>query len=241
MKKIFFVSSLTIMALLVLVSPYGAFAHERRVYQISVQDYTFVVGFLNEPVVVDDKSGVELSVMLGNGAPTMGSDGDMDGPPANTTPTSGLEKTLKIELSAGSEKKILDLAPAYGAPGHYSAVFYPSAETTYTFRIFGTINNVSVDVAFPCNAGGEVKEDMTATKISDKVVQKFKTGGFGCPVSKMDRVFPAPTVSLDTLDQKVAAIGSAAAGAGSKGTIAIILGLAGLLAGAGAWLRRSRM
>ena len=241
MKKIFFVSPLTVMALLMLMSPYGAFAHERRVYQIGAQDYTFVVGFLNEPIVVDDKSGVELSVMFGNGAPTMGPDGDMDGPPANTTPTSGLEKTLKVELIAGNEKKILDLAPAYGAPGHYSAVFYPIVETTYTFRIFGTIHNVSVDVAFPCNAGGEVKEDMTATKISDKVVQKFKTGGFGCPLSKADKVFPAPTVSLDILDQKVADIGNAAARAGSHGTIGIILGVLGLLAGGGAWLRRPRV
>lgn len=34
--------------------------HERRLYTIGDQDYLFVVGSMNEPALVDDKSGVEV-------------------------------------------------------------------------------------------------------------------------------------------------------------------------------------
>ncbi len=230
MKKI---SSLTgaAVALIIVATPLLAYAHERRVYQIGAKDYTFVVGFLNEPVVVDDKAGVDLSVMLGNGAPMMGLDGDMDGSPAVTDPATGLEKDLKVEVSAGSEKKVFDFAPAYGAPGHYRAIFYPSIATTYTFRIFGTIHNVPVDVSFSCNASGQAPADnMQAVKISDGVTQKMSSGAFGCPSPKSDHVFPAPQATLASLDQKVM-------DGSTKGTVAIVISLVGLVAGMGAILR----
>ena len=85
MKNISSLSGAAI-ALMIVAAPLLASAHERRVYQIGNKDYTLVVGFVNEPVTVDDKAGVYLSVMLGNDAPTMNSDGHMDGPPAATEP-----------------------------------------------------------------------------------------------------------------------------------------------------------
>lgn len=238
MKKIISFPSLAAIALMIAAVPLVVSAHERRVYQIGANTYTFVVGFLNEPVSVDDKAGVDLSVMLGNGAPTMGPDGDMDGPPAATQPVAGLEKSLKAEVSTGSEKKVFNVAPAFGAPGHYRAIFYPSIATTYTFRIFGTINNVPVNVSFPCNSSGIAPADDTrAAKISDGVTQKLSSGAFGCPASKSDQVFPAPQLTLADLDQKIT---NAQASAGSRGTIALVVGIAGLLAGVGSWIRRPR-
>ncbi len=230
MKKFFSLSGAAI-ALMIVTAPLLAYAHERRVYQIGGKDYTFVVGFLNEPTSVDDKSGVDLSVMLGNGAPTMGPDGDMDGPPAATDPATGLEKDLKAEVSAGSEKKVFDFAPAYGAPGHYRAIFYPSVATTYTFRIFGAINKVPVDISWGCNSSGQAPADnMQAVKISDGVTQKLTSGAFGCPSAKTDQVFPAPQATLASLDQKVA-------DGSTKGTVAIVISLVGLVAGMGTMLR----
>ncbi|HEU5120861.1 MAG TPA: hypothetical protein VFT71_07715, partial [Candidatus Nitrosocosmicus sp.] len=37
-----------------------SYAHQRALFNINGQDYLFVIGSLNEPVSVDDKTGVEL-------------------------------------------------------------------------------------------------------------------------------------------------------------------------------------
>ena len=63
----------------------------------------------------------------------------------------GLEKTLKFEISAGDKKKILEIEPAFNDPGHYEAVFYPTIETTYNYRLFGTINNITLSLDFRCS------------------------------------------------------------------------------------------
>ena len=230
MKNISSLSGATI-ALMIVAVPLLASAHERRVYQIGNKDYILVIGFLDEPVMVDDKAGVDLSVMLGNGAPTMGPDGDMDGPPVATQPVSGLEKDLKVEVSAGSEKKIFDFAPAYGALGHYRATFYPSVATTYAFRITGKMNNVSVDISFSCNASGQAPEaNISAVKLSDGVTQKMSSGTFGCPSPKADQIFPAQQMTLATLDQKVASHGT-------KVTLAMVFGILGMVLSMGMMMR----
>lgn len=239
MKKVRYLLPLTALFLLA-ASTKTVSAHERRVYQIGGSDYTFVVGFLNEPVSVDDKTGLDLSVTLGGGSATMGPDGDMDGPPANTQPLAGLEKALKVEVSAGSEKKILSLVPAMGMPGHYSAVFYPSAETTYTFRIFGKVGATPIDLSFPCTVSGQAPAtDSAMAKVSDGVMQKSKSGAFSCPTSRADITFPVPVVTLSGLDQKVREFEGAVGSSGGKGIAGIILGTLGLIVGLGAWRRRA--
>ena len=40
-----------------------AFAHQRQLYTIGNQDYLIAIGSLNEPIFVDDKSGVDLRLM----------------------------------------------------------------------------------------------------------------------------------------------------------------------------------
>lgn len=240
MKKYNFLFASTAVSVLTLL-PFVTSAHERRVYEIGGKDYTFVVGFLNEPVIVDDKAGVDLTVLLGNGAPTMGPDDDMDGPPAATKPVDGLDKTLKVEVSAGSEKKVFDVAPAYGSPGHYRAIFYPSVATTYTFRIFGKIDNTPVDLSFPCNASEQAPADnMNMVKVSDSVMQKLKSGAFGCPAPKTDEVFPAQKVTLTSLDQQTQELGASVAASETKGMIGIVLGALGLVAGIGALMKRGK-
>ena len=62
----------------------------------------------------------------------------------------GLEKDLKFEISAGDKKKVFVIEPAFEDPGHYEAVFYPTVETTYNYRLFGAINNVTLSLDFQC-------------------------------------------------------------------------------------------
>jgi hypothetical protein len=170
---------------LVLSGP--AAAHQRQLLQIEGADYLVVVGFLNEPVFVGDKTGVDLIVMT----PDPSDPTDSFAPRAK--PVDGLDKSLKVEVKAGPHARIFDLYPAFRAPGRYQAVFYPTVPTTYSFRLFGTVNRVPVDLTFTCNPAGHVAfEDRTVAKLSNHVTRKVAIGSFGCPDRRDEVEFPPP-------------------------------------------------
>lgn len=169
-------------------------AHESRLYTIGNQDYWITVGSIGEPVFVDDKSGAEAFVRTADPATPL--DRNANG----TQLIEGMEKTLKFEISAGDKKKVFELEPAFNDPGHYEAVFYPTVETTYNYRLFGTINNVTVSFDFQCQtAEGEGQQDNSTKQISEGVTQKAQRGGFGCISSRADVAFPEPYISNDEL------------------------------------------
>lgn len=187
MKNRSYVAALLLGAAFLLV-PALASAHERQAVQINGKPYLFVVGSLNEPVAVDDKTGLDLRVMN----PDPANIGDSSSPKA--TPVVGLEKTLKVELIAGPTKRVQDLAPAYKAPGAYTSQYYPTVATTISYRIFGTIDNTPVDLLFTCMTGEHgTAEDKTSHEVSAGVTRVFQTGGFGCPEAKSDLGFPKPS------------------------------------------------
>ena len=178
-----------------------AFAHQRQLYTIAGQDYLFVVGSLNEPIFVDDKTGVYLRVLTPDPNDPMNSNAN------GTAPVEGLEETLQVELGAGNVTKVLQLEPAFGEPGTYEAPFYPTVATTITYRVFGTINDTPVDLTFTCSPAGEAGDvaDNSTVQISEGVVRKGIEGGYGCPAPLTDVGFPEPFVSnneiVTTLDQ----------------------------------------
>jgi hypothetical protein len=172
----------------------NASAHESRLYSIGNQDYWITVGSIGEPVYVDDKSGAEAFISKAD--PTNPLDSNANG----TKMVEGLEKTLKFEISAGDKKKVFEIEPAFNESGHYEAVFYPTVETTYNYRLFGTINNVTLSLDFQCQtAEGEGKQDNSTKQISDGVTQKAQRGGFGCITSRTDVAFPEPYISNNEL------------------------------------------
>jgi hypothetical protein len=165
-------------------------AHESRLYSIGNKDYWITVGSINEPVYIDDKSGAEAFIRIAD--PSNPLDRNANG----TKMIEGLEKDLKFEVSAGDKKKVFLIEPTFDDPGHYEAVFYPTIETTYNYRLFGTINNVTVDFDFQCQTTeGEGSQDNSTKQISEGVVQKAQRGGFGCITSRTDVSFPEPYVS----------------------------------------------
>jgi hypothetical protein len=107
-----------------------ALAHERR----AVGNYTFVVGFLTEPAIVDEPNAIDLRV-------TRTSD---------SSPVTGLEQTLKAEISSegSSEKLLVELRPRFGTPGAYDGRFMPTKAGAYAFRIYGTLEGTQVDERF---------------------------------------------------------------------------------------------
>ena len=195
----------TVLALVILVSFVSvtpqAFAHQRQLYTIGGQDYLIVIGSLNEPIFVDDKSGVELRVLRADPNNPMNSSAE------GAAPVEGLEETLQVELGAGNVTRVLQLEPAFGELGAYEAPFYPTVATTLTYRIFGTINNTPVDVTFTCTPTGEAgaTADNSTVQISEGVVRKGIEGGYGCPAPLSDAGFPEPLVSnneiVTTLEQ----------------------------------------
>jgi hypothetical protein len=188
-----------------------ALAHQRALFNIGGKDYLLVIGSQNEPVFVDDKSGVDFFAYTPDPKDPMNSRAN------GTTHVEGLDKTLKVEVSAGPKKKVYDLEPAFNDPGHYNAAFYPTVQTTYQYKIFGTMNNTPVSLAFTCTTGPAEGQpgDNSTLKISDGVVRKGMAGGFGCPQSRSNVAFPEPYMSnveiQDRLNQTSGAENSTAA------------------------------
>lgn len=157
-------------------------AHEER----EVGEYTFVVGFLEEPVYAGQKSGLDLRMSSGE------------------EPVEGAEETLRAEVIFGTSTRELELSPAFGEPGAYRSVFFPTAAGSYTFRLFGEVNGTAIDESF--TSGPDTFGD----------VQDTAGGQF--PV-----VYPAPA--------DLARDAEAGAAAATTATIALALGGAGLVAG----------
>jgi hypothetical protein len=158
------------------------FAHEVR----EVGDLTFVVGFLEEPVFSGQKSGLDLRVSRGE------------------TPVEGLEETLRAEVTYEGQTRDLEISPAFGEPGAYRSVFFPTAAGPYTFHIFGQAGGVAIDEEF--SSGPD-----TFSEVQDVTGGQF-------PVQ-----FP-PTGDI-VRDAE------AGAAAGTTATVALVLGGAGLVAG----------
>jgi len=83
---------------------------------------------MNEPVYVDDRSGVVATVSSPDPTDPMNSQAN------ETRPVEGL--TLKADVSAGGKNMTLDLEPTFGEEGSYEAVFYPTIATTYNYTIW---------------------------------------------------------------------------------------------------------
>ena len=172
------------------------FAHETTVFRIHNKLYRFVIGSLNEPAVVDERSGVDLSVS------------ELDEIYAHKgTPLEGLEDLFMVQVGIGnSTRKVLNLFPLYGEAGRYKAVYYPTGKGVYSYRIFGTLNRESIDFTTSCQLAGHAKkeEDTRLVTVSQNVVRVRKSGSFICPIDKKALGYPSLSPTLASLE-KVAA------------------------------------
>ena len=191
------VLSISMLLILASIGLQSASGHERRLYTIGDQDYLFVIGSMNEPAFVDDKSGVEVAAWLPDPADPMNSQAN------GTKPVEGL--TLKADVSAGAKNMTLELEPAFRDPGHYEAVFYPTVPTTYSYTVYGDINGTAFRDTFTCSPAGESEpaQDNSTVAVSDGVTRIGKSGGFGCIESRADMSFPEQYVSNYELQQMI--------------------------------------
>lgn len=193
-RRLFAVSLATI---LLLVLATGASAHEHR----EVGEYEIIVGFMSEPALVNEPNGLSLAVHHGHG------DG---GHSEDAEPVEGLQDTLQAEISYGGETQPLELRAQWGQPGSYTADVFPTAEGTYSFRIFGMIEETEIDETF---VGGPD----TFSEVHSKSDISFPSSATGADSGSSSAV----TEAQDSADS-----------ARTLAIIGIIVGILGLAAGA---------
>lgn len=105
-------------------------AHEHRT--VVDDTYELTIGFLDEPAYVNLKNGLSLRVVTVDGE----------------KPVEGLVDTLEAEVIYGDQSMELQLEPVFNDPGHYRAIFFPTATGAYTFHITGEIEGNEIDETF---------------------------------------------------------------------------------------------
>lgn len=125
-------AALVAAAALLMLSTGIATAHEQR----TIAGYDVEVGFLDEPVYVGDRSGLEFIVHKAD------------------KPITGLESTVKAEVIYQGQKRALTLSPEDGNDGSYESVFIPTAAGPYTFHLSGTIEGAAFDESFTSSPTG---------------------------------------------------------------------------------------
>ncbi|HEV3475414.1 MAG TPA: hypothetical protein VG602_08615 [Actinomycetota bacterium] len=119
-----------------------AAAHETR----EVGDYTFVVGWYDEPAFANQPNGPEVTITRG---------------PKETPIVESVD--LQVDVTFGGETVTYPLEPAFvagvfGDPGNYSADLFPTRPGTWEFRIYGTVVGQEVDETF--TSGEETFSDI---------------------------------------------------------------------------------
>lgn len=171
---------------LFVASPASAHGH------ITVGDYELVIGFRTEPAIQGEPNGLDLRV-------TNTKTGE---------PVTGLEDSLRAEISFGSQTQPLELKARFGQDGAYTADLLPTAAGDYTFRIFGEIEGTAVD------------EAMTSSPDT-----------FSSVATKAAISFPVAEPTAAELQAEIAAARQQATIALGVGGLGVLIGVAGLVIG----------
>lgn len=205
--------------LLLLVAPFLASAHQTRVIDLDGMLYQLTVGSLNEPLVVDDKTGLDLTVKKIGPAAWYGARVAKGDIPKNAVPVEGLDAYLNTSISAGKILKEMELTAVYGEPGSYKTTFYPVNTAPFIYHIEGEIDGKPVHQMFACNPAGHVMNAMSTTTedvhteaaaAHEKLEMHddgeihheslgsvvYERGAFGCAQDKAAFGFPHNTASV---------------------------------------------
>ena len=214
MKRRFTFGSLALLVALlaVVLTTSAALAHEKR----HVGNYTFVVGFMDEPAYANVKNSLDLTICNGSDCNYTAQDGMM----MLSNPVNDADKTLKVEVSTGGSAPLaLVLDPRWHNPGKYNAYFLPTKAGDYTFHIFGTLNNNNID-------------------------EKFTSSPTGFNAVELVHAYPSTdstNAEVTALKSQVQSAQNAATTATTVGIIGIVLGALGLAVAGWAIARKSQL
>lgn len=116
-------------------------------------------------------------------------------------PVEGLAGSLLAEIIYGEDRLPVELEASFGRPGAYKADFIPTEIGAYTFHIFGSIEGVDIDESF--TSGPETFSEVE---------------------SRNAMTFPSQVESVGD-------VAATANDASDTASMAMILGIAGLVAG----------
>jgi hypothetical protein len=183
-----------------------ALAHEER----EVGDYTFAVGFGDEPAYSGLKNSVQLILTK------------------SEKPVTDLGDSLQVDVATGGQSTTLSLEPdfeigEFGTPGDYRAWFIPTRPGEYTFHFTGTVKDRQVDESFTSSSS-------TFDSVVDPAEAEFpvKDPTVGQVAERLDREIPRLNAAIAA---QTAAARDRADGARSLAMVALIAGGVGLLAG----------
>jgi hypothetical protein len=186
-----------------------ASAHEPR----AAGPVRFVVGWGDEPAYTGFKNSVQVTITEANGG----------------TPITDVADSLKVEVTKGSDTMTVPLVAnfrvgAFGTPGDYRAWLTPTRPGAYTFRITGTIHGQTVNESFSSSS-------TTFNDVEDVASIQFpaKDPTTGQIATRIDREVPRMGSAVREAEDE-------ARGARTLAVIGLAVGLAGLLAAAGALL-----
>ena len=128
------VAALAALSLLLISPAEDASAHERRTV---AGKYTFVVGFITEPVFLEEPNGIDLRIT------------DMQ----TNQAVEGVDRTLKVDVTAGGEMKTVNLRARFNMPGAYTADVIPTKGGQWVFRFHGEIEGTPIDERFESGPG----------------------------------------------------------------------------------------
>src|SRR4030095_9938143 len=129
-----FLAAMVLIAAVSITTP-AALAHERA----SVDKYSLVVGFNDEPALQGQPNGMQLTV-------TVPSEGNRS--------VEGLADSLKANVAfGGGQPKEFPLRAQFGQPGRYVADFIPTRPGTYIFTFTGSIEGNPISERFESGPG----------------------------------------------------------------------------------------
>ncbi|MFW6174407.1 MAG: hypothetical protein ACOC5K_01380 [Chloroflexota bacterium] len=192
------------------VSAAGVSAHEQR----DAAGYSWVVGFAEEPAFEGEPNGVSVRIS----DPSSGDD---------AAPVEGLADTLQVEVThiPTGDSRTMDLGAVFNDPGQYVADFIPTAPGAYRFHFTGSIEGTEVDEVF--ESGPDTFDVVTG---AEEVQFPFEVASGrelqGAVEGVRGTALGAEEAALEA-DQN-------ASTARTLSIVAIIVGVLGLIGGAGA-------
>lgn len=126
--------SLVLMIVGCFLVPITASAHEQR----DVGPYQFTVGFMNEPAFAGEQNGIWLKIA----------------DKATGQPVENAADTIQAVVMKGAASRPMELQPAFGEKGIYTAVFYPMEAGDYTFHFSGNLGGTPIDETFTSSPDG---------------------------------------------------------------------------------------
>jgi hypothetical protein len=221
-KRLIAVSAVVVAMLAFAASP--ASAHEER----DVGNYTFAVGFGQEPAYAGQPNSVQLFLHQ------------------NGKPVNDLGDTLGVTVGFGDQTVDLSIVPDFeigesGTPGDYRAWFIPTRAGHYTFHFTGSIAGQKVDETF--TSGPKTFDDVVSPTDAEFPVADPTNGELADRITR-----EIPRLDTAIADVKSSALSSSssasddAKSAKTLGLLGIVVGSLGLVAGisAVAMARRRR-